>query len=67
MILQTVIDPMEVMRREGNTDFPSYEYLHRDGCILQCIRREDGIYLDRIISTNPKDYLNPSYRIGKML
>lgn len=44
-----------------------YEYLNKNGCILQCIRREDGLYLDRIISTNPQDYLNDSYRVGERL
>lgn len=67
MILHTVIDPMEVMLIQEEGEIPTYEYQNRDGCMLQCIRRQDGIYLNRIISTNLRDYLNPSYRIGETL
>ncbi len=66
MILHTVIDPAEVMLNPSEPP-PTYEYRRRNGCLLQCIRREDGLYLDRIISTDPKDYLNSAYQIGAIL
>ena len=66
MILHTVINPYEVML-QNNSNFPAYEYINRDGCILQCIKQPDGDYLDRIISTNPRDYLNNQYKIGEIL
>ena len=45
MILHTVINPYEVML-QNNSNFPAYEYINRDGCILQCIKQPDGDYLD---------------------
>ena len=65
MVLHTIIDPAEVMMETGS--LPEYEYLNKNGCILQCVRREDGLYLDRIISTDLRDYLNASYQLGKRL
>lgn len=65
MILHTIIDPAEVMLDLGQP--AGYEYLNRDGCVLQCVRKEDGLYLDRIISTDLRDYLNTTYRIGERI
>ena len=66
MLLHTIIDPYEVMRETG-TPQTKYEYLHRGRCILQCIRQPDGYCLDRIISTNPKDFLNSQYQLGSII
>ena len=65
MLLQTVIDLNEVMLTDG--EVPSYEYIQRDGCLFQCVRGEDGMHIDRIISTNPRDYLNPRFQVGNLL
>ena len=66
MILHTVINPYEVML-PNSSNSPAYEYINRNGCILQCIKQPDGDHLDRIISTNLKDYLNNQYKIGDIL
>lgn len=65
MLLQTVIDVNEVLLTDQ--EVPSYEYIRRDGCLLQCVRGEEGAQIDRVISTNPRDYLNPLYQVGKLL
>ncbi len=65
MPLQTVIDLNEVLLTDR--EVPSYEYIRRDGCLLQCVRRADGAYIDRIISTDPRDYLNPRFQVGELL
>ena len=67
MILQTVIDPMEVMGPATALQLPDYHYRCVGGCLLQCESRADGIYLNRIISTDLRDYLNPAYRIGEVI
>ena len=56
MVLYTIVDINEVMM-EGSEQ-PNTEYRTVNGCVLECSKRSDGNYLERIISTNPKDYLN---------
>lgn len=65
MVLYTIVDINEVMM--GGSELPSMEYRTVNGCILECSKRPDGNYLERIISTNPKDYLNNSYKIGEII
>lgn len=66
MILHTIIDPYEVML-QNDAALPQFEYIHRGGCILQCVKGADGCQIDRIISTNPQDYLNEQYKIGTII
>ena len=65
MVLYTIVDINEVMM-EGS-ERPNTEYRTVNGCILECSKRADGAYLERIISTNPQDYLNDSYKIGEII
>ncbi len=65
MILHTVINPYEVML-QNNSNFPAYEYINRDGCILQCIKQPDGDYLDGLSVQILEDYLNNQYKIGEI-
>lgn len=65
MVLYTIVDINEVMM-EGSEQ-PNTEYRTVNGCVLECSKRSDGNYLERIISTNPKDYLNNSYKIGEII
>lgn len=65
MILHTIVNPAEVLYDE--TQQPVCEYVNRDGCIIECMKQGDERQIRRIISTNPKDYLTPSYQIGNRL
>ncbi|MDF2568247.1 MAG: YlzJ-like protein [Oscillospiraceae bacterium] len=64
MILHTIIDLSEVMASPQDI---SYEYKQIGSCMLQGTNCKEGFMVDRIISTNPSDYLNPKYQIGKFL
>lgn len=60
-MLYTIMDENEVFARPKN---PIYFYKRVDNCILEGVKYNQSILLNRIISTNPGDYLNPNYRLG---
>lgn len=65
MILHTIIDPMEVL---GNT--PTNNYCYKkcvNGVIIEGTQDLNGIKINRVISTNPSDYLNKDYTLGNYL
>lgn len=62
MILHTILDPMEIFYEEKNL---KYCYKKVDKCMLEGVKyNNENICLSRIISTNPKDYLNPEWTPG---
>lgn len=60
-MLYTIIDENEIFlpKRQGK-----YFYKKVDNCVLEGVQYDKGIILNRVISTDLKDYLNPDYRIG---
>lgn len=65
MILHTIIDPLDVL---GNPQTNSYCYKNcKNGMVIEGIQDANGIKINRIISTNPKDYLNKDYSLGNYL
>ncbi|WP_159438281.1 YlzJ-like family protein [Massiliimalia massiliensis] len=63
-MLYTIIDENEIFAQENQ---PSYFYKRVDNCILEGVKYNQDVMLNRIISTNPKDYLNPKYSLGMNL
>ena len=64
MMLYTIIDENEIFAQPNNT---RYFYKRVDNCILEGVKYNKDVMLNRIISTNPKDYLNPQYHLGMNL
>ncbi len=64
MILHTVVDPMEVMMQPQES---SIEYRRIEGCLCACRGKGAACRIDRIISTDLDDYLNPRFAPGTML
>lgn len=63
MMLYTVINPAEMWYREKNL---KYCYKKVDNCILEGVKYNHGkVCLSRVISTNPKDYLQKDWTIGR--
>ncbi len=63
-MLYTIVDIDEIFNCDKN-----YEYYYKkvDNCILQGVKCNKITTINRIISTNPKDYLNPDYSLGNRL
>ena len=64
MILHTIVDPMEVMMQPQEN---SIEYRRIEGCLCACRGKGAACRIDRIISTDLNDYLNPRCAPGTML
>ncbi len=64
MILHTIVNQDEVM---GLTNQFDYCYKNINGIVVEGIKSNDGVVINRLISTNPSDYLNPKYNIGEVL
>ncbi|MEG0570835.1 MAG: YlzJ-like family protein [Oscillospiraceae bacterium] len=61
MILQTIIDTDVVLNQ---INFCEHKYINVNNCIIDAVKMEDSYVISRLISTNPKDYLNNSYQLG---
>lgn len=62
MILYTIV-PMDAVMGNvmGNT---LYETVEQDGGFIELTQSPEGGRINRVISTDPKMYLNPQYEIG---
>jgi heptaprenylglyceryl phosphate synthase len=65
MILHTIIDPMDVMNNQAESNYCYKQCVN--GVIVEGTQDLNGIKINRIISTNPSDYLNKNYTLGKYL
>lgn len=63
-MLYTILDESEVFWDNKEN---KYFYKKVDNCILEGVKYNRDILLNRIISTNLKDFLNPDYQIGSKL
>ena len=59
------IVPYEVMMAAGQDT--SAEWVKQDGRFFEVIRQGDCKVISRMMSTDPKDYLNPVYTPGEIL
>jgi predicted methyltransferase MtxX (methanogen marker protein 4) len=63
MILHTIIDPEWIWNQE--TEIQKKEEIEYQGIRLEVIQADERtVVIDRVISTNLKDYLNPSLQPG---
>lgn len=70
MVLYTILNEAEVFYSVEScysAENLKYSYKKVDNCILEGVQYNKDIMLNRIISTNLKDYLNPKYQIGQKL
>ena len=54
MILHTVADHSEITPAE---EIGQVNYMNVDGCICECIKKDEDILIKRLISTDLNDYL----------
>lgn len=64
MVLHTIVDPMEVMMQPQSDDV---QYRRVGGCLCVCRGQGAECQIDRIISTDLNDYLNPRFTPGTTL
>lgn len=64
MILHTIVDPMEIMMLPQDDDIV---YRRISGCLCVCRGQETECKIDRILSTDLKDYLDPRFTPGTIL
>jgi hypothetical protein len=72
MILYTIVDPNYVfgngMQSEEYKDLPRLIETCIDGVMVECQQLEkDTLRVERILSTNPKDFLKPNLQPGTNL
>ena len=61
MPLLTVVDLMEVGPQPPP---PETRTFPENGRMLECVREGEGWAVRRVISTNPKDFLDPRFQPG---
>ena len=64
-MLYTIENPDEVMAMEPSA--PSFETIRLGSRLFEGVWDQNGFVIYRMISTNPKDYLNDSFMPGKRL
>lgn len=64
MVLHTIMNEYEVL---GEYNSAKYSYQNKNGITFEGLKTDKGFQIQRVISTNPKDYLNPDYTYGKFL
>ncbi|MHB8063721.1 MAG: YlzJ-like family protein [Ruminiclostridium sp.] len=71
MILYTIYDPNVIFKNPGSGDQQvnaSYSELSVDGIMMQVTQTNNKNFrIERIISTNPADYLNPRFQPGNII
>lgn len=68
MVLHTIIDINDIMGYSVTDTKPNNHcYKNINGAVIEGTKTKNGILVNRIISTNPKDYLNKNYDIGSLL
>ncbi len=61
------IYPMQTVM-SGQTDTPRRREISRDGRLLMVSEAQDGNYrIERLISTDPADYLDPQWQPGRII
>ncbi len=64
MLLYTLANQGEILK---NTDKTNFSYKKVDNCVLEGVLYNNKVVINRIISTNLKDYLKADYNIGNDL
>ena len=66
MILHTIV-PMEVIFDSDNKKDFSYKEMDYLGEKVEVLQYENQLVLNRLYTTDPKKYLNPDLRLGKVI
>ena len=66
MILYTIM-PMEVIFENNTDDDVQYKEIDYLGQRVQVVQYENKLLLNRLYSTDPKQYLNPNFKLGKII
>lgn len=64
MIIHTIIDEYDVMRTDEKKQ---YIYQNKNKTIFEGLKNENNFIIQRVISTDLNDYLNPKYNSGNKL
>lgn len=64
MIIHTIIDEYDVMRTDEKKQ---YVYQSKNKTIFEGFKDENDFIIQRVISTDLNDYLNPKYNNGNKL
>lgn len=72
MVLHTIVDIAEIMiDAENDSCEPSLQgqdiFMQRGNAYFKGRKTQNSFIIDRVISTNPSDYLNPQYGIGQRI
>lgn len=62
MWIHSIVSPYDIF--PGETDQKAYEYRVIQGGVVECVVEGRNIRVNRLISTDPKLYLNPRYCPG---
>ena len=63
MILHTIV-PMDIIfNNDKKKDF-SYKEMDYLGCKVEVLQYENKLVLNRLYTTDPKQYLNPDFKLG---
>jgi hypothetical protein len=71
MILYTIYDPNVIFKNQGCGDkqaYTNFSEMNVDGIMVQVSQANNKDFcVERIISTNPADYLNPKFQPGSII
>ncbi len=63
MILHTIVPLEQVFSQPA----PEYRYRQMNNSYIEERREGDGYVISRVLSTNPRMYLNPNYQPGAVM
>lgn len=66
MILHTIV-PMEVIFGNDNSKDVQYKEMDYLGQKVQVVQCENKLILNRLYSTDPKQYLDSNFKLGKII
>ena len=66
MCLYTIM-PIDVVFSNINKKDVQYKEINYRGQLVEVVEYQNKVVLNRIITTNPKQYLNPNLQLGKVI
>ena len=66
MCLYTIV-PIEVIFNNEKKEYVKYKEINFEGEIVEVLQYENKLILNRLYTTNPKQYLNPRFQLGKVI
>ena len=59
--------PIDVVFSNINKKDVQYKEMNYRGQLVEVVEYQNKVFLNRIITTNPKQYLNPNLQLGKVI